>query len=382
MTLRPTHPEEVQAAVKNYPCLLPRGGGSKPALSTPPEGLPNLELSGLSGVLEYEPEEYTFTALAGTPVTGVETLLAQHGQYLPFDPILAQQGATLGGTVAAGVNGPGRQRYGGVRDFLIGVRFVDGEGRLVRGGGKVVKNAAGFDLPKLMVGSLGRLGVLVELTFKVFPAPEAYTTLKLDYPHLEIALTDIYRLATSSLELHALDLEPVSEETRRRGGERDGSWTLWVRLGGLIEALPARLERMREFLLSPRGGATAVEVIEPPAEEVLWQQVKGLEWVPANWALIKIPLTLKRIPTLEAQLKGVEARRRYSAGGNLVWLAWPVPTTEKWSAKLDSLLTSLDLSGLVLLGPPGVVRLGVNPGASFARRVKQALDPVSRFLEV
>jgi glycolate oxidase FAD binding subunit len=376
MTLQPANLEEVQAAVKAYPCLLPRGGGSKPALSTPPEAVPSLELSGLTGVLEYDPAEYTFTALAGTPVAEVERLLAERGQYLPCDPILAQRGATLGGTVAAGVNGPGRQRYGGVRDFLLEVRFVDGEGKLVRGGGKVVKNAAGFDLPKLMVGSLGRLGVLVELTFKVFPAPQAYATLKLDYPHLEIALTDIYRLATSSLELHALDLEPAGESSKGR------SWTLWVRLGGLSEALPARLERMREFLLAPKGGALAAEVIEAPAEGLLWQAVKELAWVPAGASLVKIPLTPKRIPTLEAQLKGVAARRRYSAGGNLVWLAWPVSVADQWAVKLDTLLAGLDLSGLVLLGPPGVTRLGVNPGAPFARRVKQALDPGARFLDL
>lgn len=369
MTLRPASPEETQAMVRANPRLLPRGGGSKPALSTPPEAVPALELSGLSGVLEYEPDEYTFTALAGTPVATVENLLAQHGQYLPFDPMRAQEGATLGGTVAAGVSGPGRQRYGGVRDFLIGVRFIDGQGQLVHGGGKVVKNAAGFDLPKLMVGSLGRLGVLVELTFKVFPGPAAYTTLKLTYPHLEIALTDIYRLTTSSLELHALDLEPAGA-----GGK---SWTLWVRLGGLAEALPARVERMREFLLAPKGGATVTEIIEAPAEGTLWQEVKALAWVPRDWALVKVPLTPKRIPILEAQLAKLEARRRYSAGGNVVWLAWPV--SENWAGKLDSLLTQLDLSGLVLLGPPGVTRLGVNPGASLARRVKQALDPNGRF---
>ncbi len=374
MTLRPTTPAEAQALVRANPRLLPRGGGSKPALSTPPEGVPALELAGLSGVLEYEPAEYTFTALAGTPVAEVEKLLGQQGQYLPFDPPLVQQGATLGGTVAAGVNGPGRQRYGGVRDFLIGVRFIDGEGKLVHGGGKVVKNAAGFDLPKLMVGSLGRLGVLVELIFKVFPGPAAYTTLKLDYPHLEIALTDIYRLATSSLELHALDLEPHGS-----GGKKNG-WTLWVRLGGLTEALPARVERMRQFLRSPSGGASAAEVIEAPAEDDLWQQVKGLTWVPADWALVKVPLTPKRIPALEAQLHKLEARRRYSAGGNLVWLAWPTRT--KWGEKLDALLTGQDLSGLVLLGPPGVARLGVDPGAPLARRVKQALDPKARFLDL
>jgi glycolate oxidase FAD binding subunit len=376
MTLRPTTPEEVSLLVPEYPRLLPRGGGSKPALSTPPEDIPCLELSGLSGVLEYEPDEYTFTALAGTPVAEVEKLLAKHGQYLPFDPPLARQGATLGGTVAAGINGPGRQRYGGIRDFLLGVRFVNSQGQLVRGGGKVVKNAAGFDLPKLMVGSLGRLGVLVEVTFKVFPGPEAYATLKLTYPHLEIALTDIYRLTTSSLELHALELEPAGPGA---DGKTD-SWTLSVRLGGLAEALPARIERMREFLLSPSGGATAAEVIEAGAEETLWQQVKGLEWVPDGWAAAKVPLTPKRIPALEAQLSRVETMRRYSAGGNLAWLAWP--TTDNWPAKWDTLLTNLDLSGLVLFGPSGVTRLGVNPGAPFTRRVKQALDPGGRFLEL
>lgn len=374
MTLRPASPEEAQDMVRSNSRLLPRGGGSKPALSTPPEDVPGLELSGLSGVLEYEPDEYTFIALAGTPLAEVENLLAQHGQYLPFDPMLAQHGATLGGTVAAGVSGPGRQRYGGVRDFLIGVRFIDGRGQLVRGGGKVVKNAAGFDLPKLMVGSLGRLGVLVELSFKVFPGPAAYTTLKLTYPHLEIALTDIYRLATSSLELHALDLEPAD------GGGKKQTWTLWVRLGGLTEALPARIERMREFLLAPKGGASAAEVVEAPAEGALWQDVKELTWVPPGWALVKTPLTPKRISILETQLAKVEARRRYSAGGNVAWLAWP--TGENWANRLDTLLTHLDLSGLVLLGPPGMTRLGVNPGAPLARRVKQALDPDGHFLDL
>jgi glycolate oxidase FAD binding subunit len=217
--------------------------------------------------------------------------------------------------------------------------------------------------------------VLVELTFKVFPGPAAYTTLKLTYPHLEIALTDIYRLTTSSLELHALDLEPADE-----GVGKKQTWTLWVRLGGLAEALPARIERMREFLLAPKGGATVTEIIEAPAEGTLWQEVKELTWVPGDWALVKVPLTPKRIPVLETQLAKLEARRRYSAGGNLVWLAWPAG--ENWAGKLDSLLTQLDLSGLVLLGPPGVTRLGVNPGALLARRVKQALDPEGRFMDL
>src|SRR5687768_10335661 len=168
--------------------LLPRGAGTKPSLSTPPAGAASLELGGLRGVREYEPGEFVFTALAGTPLAEVEALLAQHGQYLPFDPLLIERGATLGGTVAAGLSGSGRYRYGGVRDFILGVRYVDGSGELVRGGGKVVKNAAGFDLPKLFVGSLGQLGALVELSFKVFPRPEATLTVRHALPTLADAL--------------------------------------------------------------------------------------------------------------------------------------------------------------------------------------------------
>ena len=115
--------------------------------------------------------------LAGTRVSEVVATLGEQGQYLPFDPLLADSGATIGGTVASNASGPGRFRFGGIRDFLLGVRFVDGRGNCIRGGGQVVKNAAGFDYPKLLVGSQGKLGLIYELTFKVFPRPESYATL-------------------------------------------------------------------------------------------------------------------------------------------------------------------------------------------------------------
>ncbi len=95
------------------------------------------------------------TMLAGTRVSEVISILGKQGQYLPFDPLLADRGATIGGTVASNAAGSGRFRFGGIRDFLLGVRFVDGRGKCIRGGGQVVKNAAGFDYPKLLVSQLG-----------------------------------------------------------------------------------------------------------------------------------------------------------------------------------------------------------------------------------
>ena len=285
-------------------------------------------------------------------------MLQEHGQYLPFDPLLVERGATLGGTVAAGVSGPGRYRYGGVRDFLLGVRHVDGEGQLIRSGGKVVKNAAGFDIPKLMVGSLGQLGVLVELTFKVFPEPEAYRTLELDCPKLDDALQALYRLSASQLDLIALDLEPTLQGA-----------TLWARIGGLANALATRMDRVRGLI----GG----EIVNGAEEERLWRKARELDWVPSGWSLVKVPLTPGRIAALEQSLSGQPSLRRYSGGGQVGWVA--VPESPQM---LNGLLTLQGLSGLAILGTPGHPRLGVRVGEPLARRVKDALDPAKRFVEV
>src|SRR5262249_20856303 len=151
-------------AVRSAPRVLTVGAGTKPRLSAVP-GITRISTARLRGILEYDPSEFTFTALAGTSLGEISAVLAARGQYLPFDPPWVAAGSTLGGAVAAGLNGPARFRYGGMKDFILGVRFVDGTGRLLRMGGKVVKNAAGFDLPKFFVGSLGRFGALAELTF-------------------------------------------------------------------------------------------------------------------------------------------------------------------------------------------------------------------------
>lgn len=353
--------------VRAHTHVIPRGRGTKPLLIDVQPGAVVLDVSGLRGVLEYDPGEFTFTALAGTPVAEVEALLAQQGQYLPFDPPLSKRGATLGGTVAAGLSGPGRYRYGGVRDFILGVRWVDGRGQLVHGGGKVVKNAAGFDFPKLMVGSLGQLGVIVELTFKVFPRPRAYATYLVETGSLATALEIQRRLMGAPLDLEALDVVPGP-----RGVQ------VQVRLGGLAEALPARLERLRSIAGDGlvRNGAD---------DASLWEVVREFSWVPADAALIKVPLTPSRIPLLEAALEQTSAVRRYSAGGQVAWLSWPHAVDV-----LDTELARLGLAGLAILGPASAVGsvgpiglIGASPSRhAFAARVKAALDPAARFPEL
>ncbi|MEM7385473.1 MAG: FAD-binding protein, partial [Verrucomicrobiota bacterium] len=168
-TIYPETVDAVREVVRAEKSIRVLGAGSKPALADFGSGC-RVSTSCLSGVLDYDPAEYTFTARAGTPVAEIQAMVEEKGQYLPFDPLFAGS-ATLGGTLAAGANGPGSFRFGGLRDFILGIRFVDGRGDLITGGGTVVKNAAGFDLPKFFAGSLGRFGILTELTFKVFPSP-------------------------------------------------------------------------------------------------------------------------------------------------------------------------------------------------------------------
>jgi glycolate oxidase FAD binding subunit len=362
MNPQPTSPPELLAIVKSGQLLLPRAGGTKPALSAATNGTTLLDLSRLSGMIEYEPDEYTFTAYAGTPVREVAAELAKNRQYLPFDPLLVDRGATLGGTVAANASGPGRYRYGGVRDFILGLHFVDGQGQLVRSGGKVVKNSAGFDLPKFMVGSLGRYGVFVDLTFKVFPAPRSNVTLTVTYPNLAAALQATYRLASAPFDIDVLDLEP----------RNDHRFAMLVRIGGLEAALSARTERLQAFLDEARD-AIAIEVAQDEVEAGIWQQVREFGWVTGGLQLIKVPIPPKRIPNLEDSLPQARWPRRYSAGGNVAWLT-TVDVDE-----LDPILTRLALAGLVFFGPAGRPYVGARQGLALASRVKRSLDPAGRF---
>lgn len=336
--------EEIQEAARTHPRLRPKGGGSKPALSSPREGETLLNLSGLRGILEYSPEEFVFTAYAGTPLKEIEETLRAHGQYLPFHPPLAAKKATLGGTVAAGLSGPMRNRFGGLRDFILGVRFVDGEGRVVQGGGKVVKNAAGFPFHRLMVGSLGAFGVMVELSFKVFPYPRATRTLRVVYESIGEALAALEKLRMLPLDLLALDLVPPA--------------TLEIRLGGFPGSLEARLKRLETLL-----GRKAEEVTE---EEAHWERVRNLAFLGESPIWVKVPTRLDLIPTLEGLPLGP---RRYMAGGDLLYAG-----LEPHGLKA---LRDRGIPHLVLKGAQEV--LFPSPPEAFFAPIKQALDPKGRF---
>ncbi|MCL4676093.1 MAG: FAD-binding protein [Pararhodobacter sp.] len=180
--MHPTTEADLAEAVRDATGpLVVRGGGTRPVGRSVTGTV--LSLAGMAGVSLYEPGALTLVAGAGTPLAEVEAVLAAEGQRLPFEPLdlrglLGTAGdSTLGGVVATNASGPRRVQAGACRDSLIGVRFVDGTGAVVKNGGRVMKNVTGYDLVKLMAGSRGTLGVLSEVAFKLLPAPESAATL-------------------------------------------------------------------------------------------------------------------------------------------------------------------------------------------------------------
>jgi glycolate oxidase FAD binding subunit len=166
------------AGAKGTPLMI-RGGGTKDFYGARHEGA-TFATTHHTGIIDYEPTELVLTARCGTPLAEIESALAQHGQMLAFEPPHFGATATLGGTVATGLSGPRRMSAGSARDFVLGVRVLDGRGQDLRFGGKVIKNVAGFDVSRLMVGALGTLGVILDVSLKVLPMPPRQHTICLD----------------------------------------------------------------------------------------------------------------------------------------------------------------------------------------------------------
>jgi glycolate oxidase FAD binding subunit len=168
--------EQVRKALEARTPLAIHGGNTKAFYGGPSNGTV-LDLSGHQGVVDYDPGELVVTCRAGSKLEEIRALLSENGQHLPFEPPAFGDAATIGGTVACGFSGPRRPWAGSLRDYLLGVKIINGRGDVLRFGGQVMKNVAGYDVSRLMAGAMGTLGVLLEVSFKVLPQPARELTL-------------------------------------------------------------------------------------------------------------------------------------------------------------------------------------------------------------
>jgi glycolate oxidase FAD binding subunit len=291
------------------------GGGSKRHMHAPIASGALLDMRRVAGIIDYDPDELVVTAHAGTPLVEIEAALAERRQMLAFEPFdhgplfgAAAGCATLGGIVAANVSGSRRLSMGAARDHLLGFTAVSGRGETLKGGGAVVKNVTGFDLPKLMAGSWGTLAVLVSVTLRVLPRPRVEKTL------LFAGLSDeaAVRLMSTAMALPA----GVSAASH-------------VRLPAAVTALrlegfgPSVEVRSRE-LLRALGPACAGAAIEAEESSAFWQNIRTLDALPhAGHMLWRISVPPARGWQVQSLIASSDAHYVYDWAGGLVWAAVP-----------------------------------------------------------
>ena len=228
--------DQIQAAAAQHTPLRIRGGGSKDFYGETLQG-ELLDTTPYHGIVSYEPSELVVTVRAGTPLVELETALAEQGQCLAFEPPrFGNLSGTCGGMVAAGLSGPSRASVGGVRDYVLGLQLVNGRGEHLTFGGQVMKNVAGYDVSRLMVGAMGTLGLLTEISLKVLPVAPAEATLVFELDQAS-ALAQLHRWGAQPLPLNASCW--VRDDTTPNTPE-----LLFVRLRGAIAAVESACTKM------------------------------------------------------------------------------------------------------------------------------------------
>jgi glycolate oxidase FAD binding subunit len=305
MLIEPRTEDEVAEAVREARAakapLAIEGGGTKRGLGRPVQTERTLSTRGLAGITLYEPAEMVIGALAGTPLSEIQRALDERGQMLAFEPpdyrtLLGSEGEpTIGGLVATGLAGPRRVAAGGLRDSLIGVRFVNGRGEIIKNGGRVMKNVTGLDLVKLQAGAHGTLGVLTEVIFKVVPKPAAVATLQIEGLDAGKAVAAMAAALGSPFEVTGV---------AHAGGRTH------VRIEGFPEQIAYRSGELRR-LMQPFGRLDAA------ADGTIWEAMRQ-----GRPALGRSPVWRASVkPTLGAAFAdalGMEAA--WDWGGGLVWL--------------------------------------------------------------
>ncbi len=277
----------------------------------------------LSTVVNYQPTDMTITVGAGLDLAQLQAILGENGQWLPLDPPCPER-ATVGGVIAANLNGPARFSQGTVRDFLIGIKVVRADGTLIKGGGQVVKNVAGYDLPKLYCGSFGTLGVIVEATFMIRPRPEAQTTFALTFSSAEKAGEAALKLTSSDMQPFFLELAnffPLSPSRDQRGD----AYCLFVGFAGMQEEIDDQRSHLRDILGDDAGGIEELGVDEA---QTLAQALRDFPVSGPATLRCKVSLQPTQLATFCVDLEA-EAQRRHApvrllarAGNGILYTAF------------------------------------------------------------
>ena len=357
--------------------VAPQGGRTAIGLGNPPAHYDlALDTRSLDAVIDHVPDDFTITVQGGMPFGALQSLLAQHGQFVPLDVPFPNQ-ATVGGSLAAARNGPRRGAFGGPRDWLIGCSAVLPRGVTVHGGGRVVKNVSGYDLCKLFTGSFGTLGCIVEATFKLRPLPTADGTLTIPVGNFDAALELGRRIALTVPGLQAVTV--LDTATARALGVDEAA--VLVRAAGVEGAVPSTLNHAR-------ATAHAGPDLQPdPTDPDLWQRLTDLEGTPPQGSAVLVrcapPPASLRQAAAALRTATDQARLWAYADSGLLFAHLPAPTPALLPAIVATARQGVEALGgsLVVehapLGEKRAIDLWGPPGEGLAimRRLKHEFDP-------
>jgi glycolate oxidase FAD binding subunit len=364
-----------------------RGQGSKSALGRSMPDLPVLDLSSLSGVTLYEPGELVLTAGSGTPISEIESLLADKAQRLAFEPldmatvVGGTSGAgTVGGVIACNLAGPRRISVGAARDHILGVKGVTGRGESFKSGGRVVKNVTGYDMSKLMTGSFGTLGALTEITLKVLPRPEKAWTLLILGLEDSAAIKALSQAAGSSHEVSGLAHLPAGTVAQSDVSyvQKAGTSVTAIRIEGPGPSVEHRLASLRREL----AAFGEMEELHSHNSATLWQEIRDVKLLPQGGQLWRLSVTPSAgadiVRRISQQVENCMAV--YDWAGGLVWLSMKALP----DAAHEGVRAAVNSGGghATLIRADTEVRAQVpvfqpqdKPVADLSRRIKEALDP-------
>ncbi len=307
------------AAARRMPLSI-KGLGTKSALGRPAKNLGLLDLSRLKGISFYEPEELVISALAGTPIETIESVLEESGQELAFEPmsfagLYGTGHGTIGGCLMANVSGPRRIKAGAARDFVLGVKAVSGRGETFKAGGRVVKNVTGYDLSRGLAGSFGTLSVTTEITLKVLPCGETSATLILLGLNPRTAIKILCAAMGAPADVSgAAHLPPFAAASQ---GFQDAITAL--RLEGFAPSIEGRITLLETMLKN----SAPLERLDAPASEKLWRAIRDVAPLAEPrqkiiWRISVAPAAGPRIA--EAVGRAHHAEALFDWSGGLVWL--------------------------------------------------------------
>ncbi len=289
--------EVVKHAASERRAIVASGARTKLEMGAPPTKYDiALDLSQMNRIVAYDPGDLTLSVEPGVKLADLARTLAEHGQMLPLNTPWAQH-ATIGGTIASGIDAPERQLYGTPRDYLLGAEFVTGDGVLAKSGGRVVKNVTGYDMHKLLIGSFGTLGIITKLNFKTFPLPQNVRGFVAGFATLESALEMRHRIARSPLSPVTLDIVgPGAAKLFRSESFGSDAWTVAVACAGSDRVLARYESDLRQ--IAEQCGATSAQVVTEGLAAA-WTQIR--EFIPTALAS-SAATTILKISVLPSKL--------------------------------------------------------------------------------